>query len=215
MRIDLNLAPQPLPESPRSSTPASGQAISSSGSGTLAVQDQAQLSGSHSQVLALVAQASQFPEVRAERIQSCCARPFKAGSTSRVRKRLPALSSRIWLPGRLPKQFSSTWNSSASHSPEQLLEPDEIARQLNRITRGRTGVTRLWRATWRLRTPARSKVLRPHPQFAERGNTRNPLRIRMQLKARRRCSTEEDDLDEIGASSEADKWPAHQFDDMA
>ena len=68
MRIDLNLAPQPLPESPRSSTPASGQAISSSGSGTLAVQDQAQLSGSHSQVLALVAQASQFPEVRAERI---------------------------------------------------------------------------------------------------------------------------------------------------
>jgi flagellar biosynthesis anti-sigma factor FlgM len=67
MRIDLNLGPQPLPESNRSSTPVSGGPVNSSG-GALSGEDQAQLSGSHAQVLALVTQASQLPEVREERI---------------------------------------------------------------------------------------------------------------------------------------------------
>jgi flagellar biosynthesis anti-sigma factor FlgM len=70
MRIDLNLAPQPLPETTRSNTPNSGKASNSSGSiaSGAAAEDQAQLSGSHTQVLALVAQASRLPEVREERI---------------------------------------------------------------------------------------------------------------------------------------------------
>lgn len=66
MRIDPNLAPQ-LPETSRSSTQGSGQPVRSSGSAP-GPEDQTQLSGSHTQVLALVARASQFPEVREERI---------------------------------------------------------------------------------------------------------------------------------------------------
>lgn len=67
MRIDVNLAPGQLPETLRSSTSGSGKPVSSSGA-ALGTEDQTQLSGSHAQVLALVAQASQFPEVRQERI---------------------------------------------------------------------------------------------------------------------------------------------------
>jgi flagellar biosynthesis anti-sigma factor FlgM len=69
MRIDLSLGPQPLPETNRGNTPGSGVPATSS-AGALGGEDQAQLTGSHVQVLALVAQASQFPEVREERVQS-------------------------------------------------------------------------------------------------------------------------------------------------
>ena len=67
MRIDLNLAPQPLPGSSRRSTPGFGQPVSSSASAR-GGGDQTQLSGSHAQVQALVVQASQLPEIREERI---------------------------------------------------------------------------------------------------------------------------------------------------
>ena len=67
MRIDLNLGPQPLPETNRN-TPSTGVPASPSGGSALNREDQAQLSGSHAQVLALVAQASQFSEAREERI---------------------------------------------------------------------------------------------------------------------------------------------------
>jgi flagellar biosynthesis anti-sigma factor FlgM len=72
MRIDLNHEPQPLPESNRSSTPGAQAPVSSAasnrpgGSG----EDQAELSGALVQVQALVAQASQLPEVRQERVSA-------------------------------------------------------------------------------------------------------------------------------------------------
>lgn len=70
MRINLNPTPQPLPESSRS-----GNAGAASGdpraSGNRALgEDQAQLSGGHAQVQALVAQALQFPEVRQEKVNA-------------------------------------------------------------------------------------------------------------------------------------------------
>ncbi len=66
MRIDLNHTPQ-LPEPSRSS--AQNSAAAASASEALGGEDQAQLSGAHAQVLALVAQAAQLPEVREERVQ--------------------------------------------------------------------------------------------------------------------------------------------------
>jgi len=70
MRIDLNQAQQPLPETNRNSAPSTGVAVNSSASNALGGEDQAQLSGAHAQVLALVAQASQLPEVRQERVHA-------------------------------------------------------------------------------------------------------------------------------------------------
>ena len=80
MRIDLNPAAQPLSESDRSGaagTAAAATASSVSGSGHasgalsgLGGEDQAELSGAHTQVAALVAQAAQLPEVRQERVQA-------------------------------------------------------------------------------------------------------------------------------------------------
>jgi len=66
MRIDLNQGPQTVPESNRSTPEAT---TSSSVSHALG-EDQAQLSGTHAQVEALAAQASQLPEVREERVQA-------------------------------------------------------------------------------------------------------------------------------------------------
>jgi flagellar biosynthesis anti-sigma factor FlgM len=73
MRIDLNPAAQPFTESNRGSaggTAATGSSAASSGSGRVAGEDQAELSGAHIQVAALVAQASQLPEVREQRVQA-------------------------------------------------------------------------------------------------------------------------------------------------
>lgn len=72
MRIDLNHESQPLPESNRSSTPGTAVPVSTSASSGLAGsgEDQAELSGALVQVQALVAQASQLPEVRQERVQA-------------------------------------------------------------------------------------------------------------------------------------------------
>jgi flagellar biosynthesis anti-sigma factor FlgM len=71
MRIDLNHESQPLPESNRSNTSSAGVPVSSSASNGLGSgEDQAELSGALVQVQALVAQASQLPEVRQERVQA-------------------------------------------------------------------------------------------------------------------------------------------------
>jgi flagellar biosynthesis anti-sigma factor FlgM len=68
MRINLDHATQPLPESTRAAaqnSPAAG----SSATKPLG-QDQTQLGGGHAQVQALAAQALQLPEVRAERVDA-------------------------------------------------------------------------------------------------------------------------------------------------
>lgn len=67
MRIDLNHTPQ-LPEPSRSGS-AQNSALAASASEVLGGEDQAQLSGAHAQVLALVAQAVQLPDVREQRVQ--------------------------------------------------------------------------------------------------------------------------------------------------
>jgi flagellar biosynthesis anti-sigma factor FlgM len=63
MRIDSNQAAQPLPESARTGnqTTTKENAASPGTSGALG-EDQAQLSGAHLQIQALVAQAAQLPE---------------------------------------------------------------------------------------------------------------------------------------------------------
>jgi len=69
MRIDLNPGAQPTPESNRSNAQNTAALGSASGSSALG-EDQAQLSGAHTQVQALAAQASQLPEVRQERVHA-------------------------------------------------------------------------------------------------------------------------------------------------
>jgi flagellar biosynthesis anti-sigma factor FlgM len=70
MRIDPNQGAPPLPGNGRTSnqSPASGdsRAAASSPLG----EDQAELSGAHAQVQALAAQASQFPEIRQEKVNA-------------------------------------------------------------------------------------------------------------------------------------------------
>jgi flagellar biosynthesis anti-sigma factor FlgM len=72
MRIDVNHEPQTLPETSRSSaqSTSAAAAASASASRVLGGEDQTDLSGAHAQVLALVAQASQLPEIREERVQA-------------------------------------------------------------------------------------------------------------------------------------------------
>lgn len=68
MRVDLNHGAQSLQQtehSPAENAPA-GNASQASELG----EDQAQLSGVHTQVAALAAQAAQLPEAREERVQS-------------------------------------------------------------------------------------------------------------------------------------------------
>jgi flagellar biosynthesis anti-sigma factor FlgM len=69
MRIDLNPGPPTSPETSRSSAQNNGPASSSARS-PLDLEDQTELSGAHSQVQALVAQASQLPEIRQERVHA-------------------------------------------------------------------------------------------------------------------------------------------------
>jgi flagellar biosynthesis anti-sigma factor FlgM len=70
MRIDPNQTAQALPESSRSSgqSPASGDTRASAGSPL--GEDQAQLSGIHTQVQTLTAQAAQLPEIRQEKVNA-------------------------------------------------------------------------------------------------------------------------------------------------
>jgi flagellar biosynthesis anti-sigma factor FlgM len=72
MRIDVNHEPQSLPETSRSSAESTSAAASSSASASPVPggEDQADLSGAHAQVQALVAEASQLPEIREERVQA-------------------------------------------------------------------------------------------------------------------------------------------------
>jgi len=69
MRIDFHYGPHSVADSSRANTQNSAGAarsVNSSQSG----EDQAELSGAHVEVAALVAQASQLPEIREERIQA-------------------------------------------------------------------------------------------------------------------------------------------------
>jgi flagellar biosynthesis anti-sigma factor FlgM len=71
MRIDLNHGPQSLSESnPSSSSNSAAGNSSVRTGGDLLGEDQTQLSGAHTQVAALAAQASQLPEVRQEKVQA-------------------------------------------------------------------------------------------------------------------------------------------------
>lgn len=70
MRIDLNPEPQPLPENGRTNTQTASSAAGQSSVGSLAGEDQAQLSGVHAQIQALTAQASQLPEVDQEKVSA-------------------------------------------------------------------------------------------------------------------------------------------------
>ena len=69
MRVDLNYGPQAAPETNRNGTPNPAASGSPAANPVLG-EDQAQLSGAHVQVQALVAQAAQLPEVRQERVQA-------------------------------------------------------------------------------------------------------------------------------------------------
>jgi flagellar biosynthesis anti-sigma factor FlgM len=70
MRIDPNQAAQVLPETTLAgSSGGTSAAAQTSGSGALG-EDQALLSGAHTQVQALAAQALQFPEVRQEKVNA-------------------------------------------------------------------------------------------------------------------------------------------------
>ncbi|MFY9947854.1 MAG: flagellar biosynthesis anti-sigma factor FlgM [Candidatus Sulfotelmatobacter sp.] len=71
MRIDSNQDTQPVTDSERTSNqpPASGNTASSSSSSVLG-EDQAQLSGFHSQVQSLVAQAAELPETSPGKVEA-------------------------------------------------------------------------------------------------------------------------------------------------
>jgi flagellar biosynthesis anti-sigma factor FlgM len=69
MRIDLNPGTQPLPENQANANAAGARAGAGPASGALG-EDQAQLSGVHVQVQALVAQALKLPETAQERVQA-------------------------------------------------------------------------------------------------------------------------------------------------
>jgi flagellar biosynthesis anti-sigma factor FlgM len=71
MRIDSHSEAQPLPEKQATGGAAStrSQTTASAGSSPLG-EDQAQLSGVHVQVQALVAQVLQLPESNAEKVQA-------------------------------------------------------------------------------------------------------------------------------------------------
>jgi flagellar biosynthesis anti-sigma factor FlgM len=77
MRIDSNHGAQPLAENQAASQAANGaasakaQSTAAAAAGSSALgEDQAQLSGAHVQIQALVGQALQLPEVRQERVQA-------------------------------------------------------------------------------------------------------------------------------------------------
>jgi flagellar biosynthesis anti-sigma factor FlgM len=70
MRIDPNQGAQGLPESSLTSQSASSAVAAQTTAAGGPGEDQAQLSGAHVQIQALVAQALQFPEVRQEKVNA-------------------------------------------------------------------------------------------------------------------------------------------------
>jgi flagellar biosynthesis anti-sigma factor FlgM len=71
MRVDLNPSSQPLSETNRGNTPNAAAPANSSASNALGTgEDQAVLSGTLVEAQTLVAQASQLPEVRQERVSA-------------------------------------------------------------------------------------------------------------------------------------------------
>ncbi|HTW57902.1 MAG TPA: flagellar biosynthesis anti-sigma factor FlgM [Terriglobales bacterium] len=66
MRIDPNHGPQPA----RETNSSTAQNPAASASPAELGEDQAQLSGAHTQIQALATQAAQLPEVRQERVQA-------------------------------------------------------------------------------------------------------------------------------------------------
>jgi len=70
MRIDLNYGPQQAPAANRNEADTAAAQNNTSAAKVTSGEDQAQLSGAHSQVEALAAQASQLPEIREERVQA-------------------------------------------------------------------------------------------------------------------------------------------------
>jgi flagellar biosynthesis anti-sigma factor FlgM len=72
MRIDSNQGGQPVSEGARTNNAAvaNSKASTSTGVGGLLGQDQAQLSDMHAQIQTLVAQVSQLPETREQKISA-------------------------------------------------------------------------------------------------------------------------------------------------
>jgi flagellar biosynthesis anti-sigma factor FlgM len=70
MRIDSNQGAQPLPESARTGNQTTTKENASSGTSGALGEDQAQLSGAHLQVQALVAQVAQLPETAQAKINA-------------------------------------------------------------------------------------------------------------------------------------------------
>jgi flagellar biosynthesis anti-sigma factor FlgM len=70
MRIDTNQGAPALAENSRAGSPNAAGAENHSLPGAAVGEDQAQLSGAHAQVQALVAQASQLPEIRQEKVNA-------------------------------------------------------------------------------------------------------------------------------------------------
>ena len=70
MRINLNQATQPLPESQATGSAEKNGATAAQGFASTLGEDQAQLSGIHLQVQALVAHVLQLPEAANEKVQA-------------------------------------------------------------------------------------------------------------------------------------------------
>jgi flagellar biosynthesis anti-sigma factor FlgM len=70
MRINLNQGAQEIPESGRTKNSSLASADAQASASSAPGEDSTQLSGTHIQVQALVAQALQFPEVRQEKVNA-------------------------------------------------------------------------------------------------------------------------------------------------
>jgi len=70
MRIDSNQGPQSVVTTAQASTQKATALSAQEASQSSLGEDQAQISGAHTQVQALAAQAAQLPEVRQEKVQA-------------------------------------------------------------------------------------------------------------------------------------------------
>jgi flagellar biosynthesis anti-sigma factor FlgM len=70
MRIDSTQTPQPLHEGGRTGSPSPASTDGRASAGGALGEDSAQLSSTHVQLQALVAQALQFPEVRHDKVNA-------------------------------------------------------------------------------------------------------------------------------------------------
>jgi flagellar biosynthesis anti-sigma factor FlgM len=95
MRIDSNRSGQ-VPESEPSAPSSQAASSGSSAAGGVPGQDQAQLSGAHTLVQALAAEASQLPEVREEKV-SALRQAVESGSYQTSSEKVAeALFSHLW-----------------------------------------------------------------------------------------------------------------------